>query len=170
MIKHAIIMAVLACFISSHVWGQSNMAFPRGIRLSNPGNIVKDDSNQWQGMTRLQDDPRFVRFDTPHSGIRALVKLLVNYKKLHNCDNIYDIINRYAPPNENSTYAYIRSVSSKSGFFPNETLDMQDMFTLMKLAQAIVMHENGVAPPTLPKAWYEDIVYVRAVEDALGEE
>lgn len=170
MMKDAILTALVVSLLSGHVGERNNMAFPRGIRLSNPGNIVRDGGNQWVGMTRLQDDPKFVRFNNPHNGIRALAKLLINYKKLHNCDTIYDIIYRYAPPNENNTSAYIKDVSNRSGFFPNEPLDLQDVFTLMKLTQAVIIHENGAAPLEFPIAWYEDVVYVRAIEDALSEE
>lgn len=150
--------------------GKDMALFPSGIRLSNPGNIKHSERNHWEGMTRLQDHPKMVRFERPYYGIRAIAKLLINYKKLHNCETITDIINRYAPYQENNTNAYIRDVSARSGFFPNELLDMHDVYTLVRLAQAITIHENGTAPLHMPPAWYEEDLYTDAVKDALDED
>lgn len=146
------------------------MVFPIGIRLSNPGNIVRDDVNHWEGMTRLQDDKRIARFSTPEYGIRALIKVLINYKRFHDIYTITDIITRYAPPTENNTRSYINDVSARSGFFPNEILNMEDPDTLVKLAQAIVVHENGAAPIIFPLCWYEEQTYYEAASSALEED
>ena len=148
---------------------KNSMVFPRGIRLSNPGNIKRNDI-EWQGMTRLQDDKVFVRFSSPYHGIRALTKLLINYKRLHDCDTITLIIARYAPTTENNTASYIRNVSTRTGFFPNELLNMEDIDTLVKIAQAITIHENGFPPVELPANWFDDDVYYSAAEDALDED
>jgi hypothetical protein len=146
------------------------MAYPIGIRLNNPGNINHSEANEWQGATRLQDDKRIVRFKNPQYGIRALIKVLISYKELHDCETIVGIIRRYAPPHENNTNSYINDVSGRTGFFPNEILDMQDTYTLVRLAQAIVIHENGLAPIVFPAAWYEEEIYIEAVKDALSDE
>jgi hypothetical protein len=155
--------------LSALAVGAHSMAFPLGIRLSNPGNI-KRTTLHWEGMTRLQDDPVFIRFNSPHYGIRALVRILINYKDLHDCETITMIMHRYAPPSENKTTAYIRDVSARSGYFPNEVIDLHDINVLVNLAQAIVIHENGLAPVVYPAAWYEEDVYYRAAESALKED
>ncbi len=145
-------------------------AFPLGIRLSNPGNIKRDEVSAWEGMTRLQDHPKMARFSTPQSGLRALAKLLINYKKLHGLNTLSQVINRYAPPSENQTRLYIEDVSIRSGFFPNEHLDFEDPRVLVPVMQAIVVHENGLAPIIFPPAWYEDDIYYDSVASALDED
>lgn len=141
--------------------------FPIGIRLNNPGNIRLNDI-EWDGMTRLQRDI-FVRFQTPEYGLRALSMLLINYKDMHGLTTVYEIINRYAPAGENDTSAYVRDVCRRTGFYANEILDMSDVFTIMKLAQAIVIHENGTPPADLPPAWYEEAIYHRAATIAMKD-
>lgn len=169
--KHAALaLIILVLFSSCKSEVENNMVFPVGIRLSNPGNIKKDKHSHWEGMTRLQDDAKFVRFRDPYNGLRAIAKLLITYKKAYHCDSITEIINRYAPPSENNTFSYIRDVSARSGFFPNELLDMGDTMTLVRILQAIVVHENGIALVTFPPAWYEESLYIKAVEDALEED
>lgn len=55
----------------------------RGIRNNNPGNIAFNPRNAWQGQLGLEvgvAKPRFARFDQAENGIRALGKLLLNYR------------------------------------------------------------------------------------------
>ncbi len=55
----------------------------RGIRNNNPGNIDYNPRNDWQGQLGYEQGvtkPRFARFDSPENGIRALAKLLINYR------------------------------------------------------------------------------------------
>ncbi len=153
------------------VAGKYNMAaFPLGIRLSNPGNIKRDNSTHWEGMTRLQDDKKYIRFDNAYSGLRAVAKLIINYKRLYNLDTLTQIINRYAPPSENQTRLYIEDVSIRSGFFPNEPLNLENPNVLVPIMQSIIVHENGIAPIIFPPYWYEDSVYYEAVNSALDED
>ena len=58
---------------------------PRGIRNNNPGNIDYNPRNAWRGQLAHSPgiEPRFARFDTAHNGLRALGKLLLNYRKLY---------------------------------------------------------------------------------------
>lgn len=91
------------------------MTQPRGIRNNNPGNIRW--GADWQGLKKdgkLQD-PSFCVFKSPVWGIRALAKLLKNYQRLYGLNTPRKIINRYAPPNENQTQAYIQSVAHQLG-------------------------------------------------------
>lgn len=56
------------------------MSTPRGIRNNNPGNIDFNSRNNWQGQLGVETGGRFAIFDTPENGIRALGKLLINYR------------------------------------------------------------------------------------------
>lgn len=117
---------------------------PRGIRNNNPGNIRH--GAKWLGMAPVQDDPDFVKFLIPEYGIRAMTVILVNYKKRSGIDTVQKVINRWAPPNENDTKAYVNSVASSLGKNPDQKIDLEDMNVLEPLILAIIQHENGVQP------------------------
>jgi hypothetical protein len=128
----------------------------RGIRNNNPGNI-RVSKDQWEGMTG--DDGAFVTFDSPESGVRALGKNLLSYGR-RGYDSIEKIINRWAPPNENDTKAYIDSVVAATGIPATQSLDLSDPDTLSSLAQAISFHETG--------SRYDPEVYQKGVARALN--
>ena len=113
----------------------------RGERNNNPGNIVKSDIF-WRGEI-AGDDSRFESFATPDEGIRALAVILQNYQKKYGLNTVRGIINRYAPPVENDTGAYINAVSSALGVSPDASLNLADPGTLLPLVTAIIKHENG---------------------------
>ncbi|QID21042.1 DNA ejectosome component [Escherichia phage RDN8.1] len=128
----------------------------RGIRNNNPGNI-RVSKDQWEGMTG--DDGAFVTFDSPESGVRALGKNLLSYGR-QGYDSIEKIINRWAPPNENDTQAYIDSVVAATGIPATQSLDLSNPDTLSSLAQAISFHETG--------SRYDPEVYQQGVARALN--
>lgn len=128
----------------------------RGIRNNNPGNI-RVSKDQWEGMTG--DDGAFVTFDSPESGVRALGKNLLSYGR-QGYDSIEKIINRWAPPNENDTKAYIDSVVAATGIPATQSLDLSNPDTLSALAQAISFHETG--------SRYNPEVYQNGVARALN--
>lgn len=139
---------------------------PRGVRLNNPGNIRLNDIS-WQGMSTLQDDPDFVRFDEALYGIRALMKILVSYQRKYELETVRAMINRWAPPNENDTTAYFEAVAKMVGVGVDDHIDVEVPDILIRLSQAIAFHENGKSPdPTLPY-WFDDGVYEDAVKSAL---
>lgn len=128
----------------------------RGIRNNNPGNI-RVSKDQWEGMTG--DDGAFVTFDSPESGVRALGKNLLSYGR-QGYDSIEKIINRWAPPKENDTQAYIDSVVAATGIPATQSLDLSNPDTLSALAQAISFHETG--------SRYDPEVYQQGVARALN--
>lgn len=116
----------------------------RGIRNNNPGNIRL--GTNWKGLAEKQTDRSFCIFRTAEYGIRALVKILLTYKKEYNLNTVRKIIDRYAPPNENNTEAYIKSVSAQLNVSADEAIDVFDKATLLILIKAIIRHENGCQP------------------------
>lgn len=72
------------------------------------------------------------------------------------------IIGMYAPPTENGTAAYIRSVSEMTGFSADQKLDLDDPSVLAKLIPAIIRHENGVQP-------YSPDLILKSVNDAMSD-
>ena len=113
----------------------------RGERNNNPGNI-RLSASKWVGQID-GTDPAFVTFDTPENGIRALAKLLKNYQTNYGLRTVRAIINRYAPPTENITGAYVAAVSAALGVSPDAAIDLNDPGTLQQLVAAIITHENG---------------------------
>ncbi|MDF2185464.1 structural protein [Grimontia hollisae] len=130
---------ILALAVGVMMLSKSSNA-PRGIRNHNPGNI-EDNGTPWQG--RQGHDGRFIIFDGPVNGIRAMYKVLMTYRHRYRLDTVRGIINRWAPPFENNTEAYINHVANRLGVTPDTPLGLGDYPQLLK---SIIKHENGVQP------------------------
>lgn len=124
---------------------------PRGIRNNNPGNIDRRPGVVWQGMSADQStDPRFVVFEAPEWGIRAIAKILLNYQRQHKLTTVRQMIGRWAPPNENDTNAYAVAVARALGVAPDDKISLaSDRGKLVALVAAIIRHENGMQPYSL---------------------
>lgn len=123
----------------------------RGVRNNNPGNIDYRPSDPWQGLAdppieQGVPNPRFARFTTPAYGIRALARTLITYQDKHGIRTIRRIINRWAPPTENDTSAYVTAVAAHVGVMPDEAIDVHEYATMRPLVEAIIHHENGKQP------------------------
>jgi hypothetical protein len=117
----------------------------RGIRNNNPGNIERT-ATRWKGMLEDQSgDPRFIVFADPVWGLRALARVLRTYMS-NGFNTPRMIVNRWAPPAENDTGAYVNAVAARAGLSPDQ---MVDEFNLPQLIDAIVQHENGRQPYSL---------------------
>ena len=123
-----------------------NLRPPRGIRNNNPGNIRH--GQNWQGLNPdgRNIDPAFCVFKSPVFGIRALAKVLMNYKKIHGLNTVRQIISRYAPPNENQTKAYIQTVAQQIGVYPDTVIDIEERGILTVFIKAVIRMENGIQP------------------------
>lgn len=133
----------------------------RGIRNNNPGNIRWGD--EWQGLVPNSErtDKSFCQFISPEYGIRAMIIILRNYEKRHGLNTIRKIINRWAPPVENDTEAYINSVAKQVGVDADKVIDVTDSRVMIPLLQAIITHENGSQP-------YDFATFVKAIDLANG--
>lgn len=120
--------------------GQSGK--PRGVRNNNPGNIRYSSTNPWFGKVPITQntDGSFEQFVEWRYGVLALIKLLTKY--IVRYGTIDKMIRVYAPSIENNTAAYIRAVSSETGFPSNQALTVTKD-TLQKLTLAIAKHEVG---------------------------
>lgn len=121
----------------------------RGERNHNPGNIERG-AVAWQNEVRppeslpgVQPEPRFAQFRSPEDGIRALAKLVRNYHQWYNLNTVRSVINRWAPPKENDTSAYVKHVAEMMGVDADEPLNLHEQETLQKITKAIITHENG---------------------------
>lgn len=116
---------------------------PRGIRNCNPGNI-RITKDKWKGLKKPQTDAAFFQFVETKWGYRALIRTLQNYRRIHGCQSIADLINRWAPQCENNTQGYIirvcRDMQVPTTYIP----DVEDKGTMCALAAAISVVENGI--------------------------
>ncbi len=123
------------------------MNTPRGIRNNNPLNI-RHSANRWQGAEMEQNDKSFVQFRSLDYGYRAAWKILQTYYH-HFCREntpftVGNILNRWAPPSENDTTSYIRSVLIISGlggkecFFPPSNAIGYNRLSLLLIAMTCV--------------------------------
>ena len=124
------------------------MSEPRGIRNNNPLNI-RLSSDKWQGQVlpqRGSGEGVFCQFSEMKWGWRAAFRLLCHtYYGKYKLRTIRDIIYRWAPPNENGTSVYIRSVAERTGINADSVLGdpatHAAQWLMIGMAMAIV--ENG---------------------------
>jgi len=117
---------------------------PRGLRNNNAGNIRHGD--KWQGMAALQLDPSFITFTNEKFGIRAMARVLSNYRDRHGLVTVSGIISRWAPSVENDTDSYVNQVSRALGVSANTVIDTRNADVMELLIAAIIKHENGQQP------------------------
>jgi hypothetical protein len=112
---------------------------PRNVRLNNPGNVDRT-SIVWQGMSAIQQDPRFITFTAAQWGFRCMARILKG-DYTEGCVTVHELINRWAPPVENDTSAYVTDVANRLSVGIDETLVLPDQ--LLPLLKAIAIHEGG---------------------------
>ena len=123
----------------------------RGQRNNNPLNI-RHSADRWQGVRKEQTDPSFVQFESLAYGYRAAWKILQSYYtrfvRQGQEFTLRNIIIRWAPPNENNTESYIRTVNILSGIREKEILlppnDVNSYARLSKLVSAMTTMECGI--------------------------
>ena len=117
----------------------------RGLRNNNPGNIERNNI-AWNGMSSDQSaDSRYVVFDAPEYGIRAMGRVLNTYYTIHTLQTVRGIIGRWSPPSENQTESYINHVAQRLDISPDTPINWT-IENRVKLVAAIIKHENGVQP------------------------
>ena len=134
------------------------MYMTRGIRNCNPLNIRRS-SDQWKGLCAQQTDTAFCQFKQMEYGWRAALILLTRtYYRKYRLYTIRKIVEKWAPPTENNTEAYISNVSATTGIGPDDDLGdpQQHPANWLLLAAAMAIQENGPNcrdPIPLLRAW-----------------
>lgn len=146
----------------------NSLLLPRGIRNNNPGNI-RLSSAAWQGQKPVQSDVSFVEFIEPLMGLRALMRVLLNYHTKHGLNTVESIINRWAPPYENATDHYIHHVARRLNVKRTEPIQLSQKQVMSAFAAAIVVHENGRPPKNMPADWYLPETYAAAADLVLQQ-
>lgn len=121
------------------------MTAPRGIRNNNPFNI-KHGPSRWQGLSPIQEDRTFCQFISPEYGIRAGLMLFRRYQSSYSLLTVQDMLNRFAPSEENKTDVYVGYVSKKLKVNPTDVIDVKDFDVAYLLTCAIISFENGEQP------------------------
>ncbi|MGE4992922.1 hypothetical protein AB8896_06565 [Yersinia enterocolitica] len=107
-------------------------------RFNNPGNLRWADGYG----THNTKSGRFAVFPTLDEGVLAATKQLQIYGS-KGINNVKDIVNKWAPSNENDTAAYIRHVVKSTKFSENEKLNLNDPAVLAKLISAMATKEGA---------------------------
>lgn len=115
---------------------------PRGIRNHNPGNITAG-ILPWNGQAGT--DGRYIIFESPLYGLRAIYRLLSNYRSLYGINTIQKIANRWAPGPENDPVAYAANVSRFATIPADQPLDFNSFDTMNRVARGIIGAENGAS-------------------------
>lgn len=132
------------------------MQVARGYRNNNPLNIRRS-SDKWFGMCAVQRDKSFVQFVSMAYGCRAAYVLFYRYFYKYTCRTIESVISRWAPPLENDTFAYIRTVVSymcENGITVTKDtgIDFENIDFMVLFLKAMSKVENGYVIPSLDAA------------------
>lgn len=119
---------------------------PRGIRDNNPLNLQPLAQGQWSGQTGT--DGRYATFASPEAGMAAADRNLQTYASKYGISTLSGIINRWSPPSENNTAAYIQTVAKDLGVDPNAKLDLSNPQVRRAVLTSMSKVELGQASPT----------------------
>ena len=111
---------------------------PRGIRNNNPLNL-----SYLPGQGAMGSDGRFGVYKTMEAGVAAAERQLLRYQEVYKLNTVRGVVNRWAPPSENNTGAYVAAVSNRMGVYPDSPLNLRDQATASSLISAMAQQENG---------------------------
>ena len=111
-----------------------------GIRNNNPINLRRS-TIKWAGKVTSKTDT-FEVFAMTWQGVRAGVLDMTN-DIAKGKNTITKLIHEFAPPNENNTKAYIKTVSGAVGIGANTVIKKDDFNLFLKLVPAMIRIESG---------------------------
>ncbi|MFI3304885.1 MAG: structural protein P5 [Rikenellaceae bacterium] len=126
----------------------------RGLRNCNPGNIRRSVS-RFQGEVAQSTDPEFKQFESIEWGYRAMFVIIHNYNELYAINTLDKIVARWAPPHENDTNGYVRSVAKRLGCMTTSHINSLDRDTMCQLVASMSWIENGIKAevPEVEAGW-----------------
>lgn len=129
---------------------------PRGLRNNNPLNI-RHSASRWQGVRVEQTDKAFVQFTSMMMGYRAAWRILESYFNHFEAQQVpfttRNIILRWAPPDENDSEAYIRSICRLTSLAGNEALKRPSSLNIQPSQRALRTRKSQSSPPPLNDAY-----------------
>lgn len=129
---------------------QTKPRLPRGIRNNNPLNI-RLSSNCWLGKVTPSTDGEFEQFKSVEYGIRAAFIILRTYIQRHGVKTIKQLIERFAPANENNVIAYVTRVCVLSKTSMGEPLSFKRRLQMCTILWAMHVVECGHSYYPLPE-------------------
>ena len=108
---------------------------PPGSALNNPGNL-----RRWRNMPTVGG---FAQFPTMEAGIQAMADQLRLYQDRDKLNTIRQFVSKYSPNSENDTATSIKNISNRTGFGPDQALNLQDKGVLSTLISAMTKQENS---------------------------
>ena len=99
----------------------------------------------YQGEIHPSQDSAFKQFKSAAYGYRAMFVLLYTYRKKHGLDTLHQMISRYAPPVENHTDNYIKSVCKWAEVEADVPIDTVSEEVMVPVVAAMSRMENGKA-------------------------
>lgn len=119
------------------------IVYENNMKNNNPFNIRRNINNDWVGKVNDNTGP-FEQFISMKYGIRAGLKLLINYYNNYELNTIEKIITKFAPPTENDTEGYIKFVCAKTGYAHDQVIDLNNKTTLLSVAKQILKMESNI--------------------------
>jgi hypothetical protein len=119
---------------------------PIGYWNNNPGNLVSDGRTDWDGIRQILPKGKNMEFNDYGSGYRAMSRILYNYGAKHGIDTPLATVSRFAksaPAAKKTEYANF--LKSKTGWGPNDKIDLTKEDTLQKLVPSMASFEIGPA-------------------------
>lgn len=113
-----------------------------GRRNKNPLNVRYNAKNDWFGRDRKEGTPDgFETFISTAHGVRAADKVLESYSE-YGINSVREVINRFAPPNENDTDGYVDFVAKELGIGADDRINLRNPQTRTELLKAMVQMES----------------------------
>lgn len=113
-----------------------------GLRCHNPLNI-RYTGTPWKGLdAQCPAKHGFCCFVSLGYGLRAAYVVLHTYMAKYGLCTVSQIVNRWAPPSENNTAAYVRAVARQMGV--DETRTRLSANHLLALVAAMAKQETGL--------------------------
>lgn len=143
------------------LYGAGGVPFnPNGKDGNNPGNIMTNGVNNWQGATGGTAIGTPERFISPFYGLRAMAMVL-QHKYAAGLDTLSKIIPKYDTSPGDDIQSYISDVMTRMGITADTHLDLTDPGTMRNLMEAMVKHETGKQP-------YSDSLFDQSINAAFS--
>lgn len=131
---------------------------PRGIRNGNPGNIRPNSRYVWRGQVTVDPD-KYLVFDSPLHGIRAMAIIIVNYIDHYGLNTIKEVIDRWSGDGPMIKTSYANYVASQLAMQTDEPLAFDVMGS--QAIEAMIAFENAATFKGVPVRHYYETSYIR---------
>lgn len=121
--------------------GMTNQT-PMGVRNNNPLNIRA--GIPWEGLAYEANG--FAVFQSPVFGFRAAFRSYIT-KYDRGLNTVRKLITEWAPPSENDTAAYIKTVCDRTGYGPDDVIALKTWDVAKNVCYAQTIVENGGFAP-----------------------